>query len=324
MEHLFAGVSPSALGYSPYSPAFCSSPDFTAAQTGMTVTGSANVHCVANIAGFVGGDIVAGILATCLHRSEELAFLVDIGTNGEMVLGNSSFMLACSTAAGPAFEGARIRHGVRAEPGAVERVEIGDDITCRTIDDAPPVGICGSGLIDLVAELVRVGVIDETGRMLDPSEFGPGTPKAMAARMVEEDGVWSFVFATTPAGAPLRLTAGDVRQFQLAKAAVRSGIEILLKESKMGLDQVRNIYLAGAFGSYIRTRSALQAGLLPPFDPARISAVGNSAGAGARLVLTSGPMRDEAARIAVRVRYVELAGRPDFQDEFSNALLFGN
>lgn len=322
MEHLFAGISPSAMGYSPYVSVFRSGLDLRSRELGLTLHPEANVHCLPNIAGFVGGDIVAGVLATQLHRSKEVCLLVDIGTNGEMVLGCSDFMVACSTAAGPAFEGARIRHGVRAEPGAVERVVIDQDIVVQTIDKAPPTGICGSGLIDLISELLKAGIIDETGRILEPAEIGKQVPSALVQRLVEEDGNWNFLFATTAAGSPLRLMASDVRQFQLAKAAIRSGIEILMREGGMTLDQVRHVYLAGAFGSYIQTSAAIRAGLIPNFDPDRIRAVGNSAGAGARLALLSASLRQEAASISKKARYVELAGRPDFQDEFANALLF--
>jgi uncharacterized 2Fe-2S/4Fe-4S cluster protein (DUF4445 family) len=277
-----------------------------------------------NIAGFVGADTVALVLATEMHRSEDVRLAVDIGTNGEIVLGTGDYLVACSTAAGPAFEGARIKFGMRAAAGAVEAVDIDDDVRLRLISGDKVIGLCGTGLIDTVAELLRIGVIDETGRILDPSQVS-SLPAAVARRIRSDGNGNDFVLAwpaETRSGETVYLSQRDVREVQLAKGAIFAGVQIIKKELDLTDDDIEEVLLAGAFGNYIRPERALRIGLLPPVELERITFVGNAASAGAKLALVNRGCRRESDWISEHVHYLELAGRGDFQTEFSSAMMF--
>jgi len=272
------------------------------------------------VAGFVGADTVGVILATGMHAAERLTLAIDIGTNGEIVLGTRGRLLACSTAAGPALEGARIRYGVRAAAGAIDRVDIaGGRVTVRTIGDEPAVGLCGTGLVDAVAALVEAGIIDPTGRM-QPA----GAPE-MARRLRPTDGEPAFVLADageTGGGHPILLTQRDVREVQLAKGAIAAGARTLLDVYGATLDDVAEVLLAGAFGNFIRPERARAIGLLPDVPLQKVRFVGNAAGAGARMLLVNRNLRHVATDVARGVEHVELSERPDFQDRFAEAMGF--
>ena len=325
MQHLVLGISPAALAQSPYVPAVTDGVCLSAEVLGLGSYPDAVVWALPSIAGWVGADTVGVLLATGAHLQDELALAIDIGTNGEMVMGSRGRVVACSTAAGPAFEGAHLSCGMRAADGAIDSVSIDGSVTWHTIGESAPRGVCGSGLVDLVAEMLRSGLIDATG-MMQPGEAleAMGQP-ALAERVIQNGRQRSFTLATSEEGAggrPVVVTQRDVRELQLAKGAIRAGIEILMCELGVTAEDVRVIYLAGAFGNYIRPESALAIGLMPRFPNARIVPVGNAAGSGARMALLSRVILAEASHLVREMDYLELSGRPDFQDRFAEAMVF--
>ncbi|MCK4316215.1 MAG: ATP-binding protein, partial [Anaerolineae bacterium] len=268
-------------------------------------------------------DHVAMLLATGLHETREITVGLDIGTNTEISLavGGPALsdvegrLLSCSCASGPAFEGAHIRDGMRAAPGAIEWVQLtGERVEYQTIDDAPPVGICGSGVLDSVAELRRVGVLRANGAMK------PGSHPRV--RMTDNGPEFLLVLAGER-GAPrdLVITRKDVSEIQLAKAAIRAGIEVLLGEAGLEAEQIERVVVAGAFGTYLDVGSALAVGMFPPLPRERFVQVGNAAGSGAKLALVSRRCRETAEEIARRVEYVELTTHPRFVEEYTAALM---
>ena len=325
MHHLLLGIDPTALAQAPYVPAATSALRVRACELGLGIYPDAAVWMLPNIAGWVGADTVGVILSSRLYQQDELGLAIDIGTNGEMALGSRKRLLTCSTAAGPAFEGAQISCGMRAADGAIDRVEIDHDVRWHTIGEAPPRGVCGSGLVDLVAGMLSAGVLHPSGR-IEPAEklMAAGRPE-LAKRIVGEGRSRQMLLVEPNDGAGgrgLTITQRDVRELQLAKGAIRAGIEILLKELGASHEDVRVVYLAGAFGNYISPQSALAIGLMPAFPNARIEPIGNAAGTGARMALLSRVERDNAERLLAHVEYAELSGRPDFQEQFAEAMLF--
>ncbi|MDI7276654.1 MAG: ASKHA domain-containing protein, partial [Anaerolineae bacterium] len=325
MHHLFLGLSPAALGRSPYVPVIAGPLQLRAAEAGLHAHPSAQLFVLPNIAGFVGADTVGVLLATRLLHKEGIRLAIDIGTNGEMVLGSRERMLACSTAAGPAFEGAQLTHGMRAAEGAIDRVDVAEDgeLAIHSIGRGKLRGICGSGAVDAIAGLRRLGIVDATGRLLGRDEVSALHGDGLAERLVSHGNGGAFLLAPaedTAVGGPILLTQRDIRQIQLAKGAIRAGIEILMKELAVGPEDVAEVCLAGAFGNYIRPESALTIGLMPRFPRAPIVPVGNAAGAGAQMALLSRQAWREAAEVKSQVEYVELSLRADFQQVFTEAL----
>ena len=323
MGHLFLGVPPAGLGSLPFVQVFRSARVVRAADLGIGVHPEALVYLVPNIGGFVGADTVGVILAGELDRSDCLRVAVDIGTNGEIVVARDGELYAASTAAGPAFEGARISQGMRAALGAIDSVQIGDDVICHVIGQAEPRGLCGSGLVDAVAELVRLGIVTESGRMLPRQEVS-GLPEKVAQRLAGNGAEVRFVLAwpdEESGGEGVALTGRDVRETQLAKAALYGGMELLLEELGGRPDDIEELLLAGAFGNYIRRESATGIGLIPALPADRIRAIGNAAGVGARLVLCSTEERRRAEEIARRVQHVDLSERKGFYDRFADAMM---
>jgi uncharacterized 2Fe-2S/4Fe-4S cluster protein (DUF4445 family) len=323
MEHIFAGISPESIGKSPFKPQFYDSLEFEASELGIEAEKGVKVKLLPNIYGFVGGDIVSGIIYTGMHRSEELSLLVDIGTNNEMVLGNSDFMLCCSAAAGPALEGAKIKMGMRAAPGAIDSVKInGSGIKITTINDMPPVGICGSGLVDAISELLKAGVITQSGRFADKEAL----EEHLSGRFKGNKGKdLSFILAAEGEygnNPEVGITQKDIREIQLAKGAIAAGAQILLDVAGKKLDQIKNVYLAGAFGNYIDIENAVRISILPDVARERIHPVGNSAGAGACLILKDPSLWDTAADIIKRAEHIELANHKDFQEIFVGSMTF--
>jgi len=325
MNHLFLGVTPRFVAEAPYVAALRRPVNVPAREIGLRIHPRGLVHTLPNIAGFVGADTVGVILATGLHEAERPCAAVDIGTNGELVMSCRGRLVACSTAAGPAFEGARIRFGMRAADGAIDNIVINDDLEYNVIGDQPPRGLCGTALIDLVAELLRVGAVDPTGRLLGPQEFPRRTPETIRRRVKEGENGYEFIIVPADEGqadGPIVLTQRDVRELQLAKGAIAAGLRILLREMGLGIEDLHRVLLAGAFGNFIRRSMAQRIGLLPELPHDRILFIGNAAGAGARMALLSKKCKEEANAISERTRYLELAGRPDFQTEFAEAMLF--
>jgi len=327
MNHLFLRIDPQNLSLHPYVGVIRSNMDARASQLGMHINRYGKVYTMPNISGFVGGDTVAVILASGMHKSKELKFALDIGTNGELVMGNRDRLISCSTAAGPAFEGARISCGMRASDGAIEKVFI-DDGTVRvnTIGNAKAIGLCGTGLIDAIAELRKVDVISRNGKMLKPEDLPDTVPDYVRERVIEHE-KWGACFILTPSdesktGEDILLTQKDVRETQLAKGAIYAGYELLKKELGITDEDITEVLLAGAFGNYIRRYQAKMIGLLPDIPTEKIKFIGNAAGAGAKMVLLAKEMRDEACHISLNTEYVELAVNTDFQRVFADSMFF--
>jgi uncharacterized 2Fe-2S/4Fe-4S cluster protein (DUF4445 family) len=325
MNHLLLGIDPQHIAQMPFPAVVRQAILLPAADLGVAIHPRGRVYTMPNIAGFVGGDTVGVILATELPSREKTTLAVDIGTNGEMVLGNRERLVACSTAAGPAFEGARIRYGMRAADGAIEQVVFGRGVQTSVIGNVAPRGLCGTALIDAIAELLRAGILEPSGRLLGPDAAPKRLPKALRRRIVPGDQGHDFVLAEakeTSLGEPILLTQRDIRQVQLAKGAIRAGIEVL--KGELGVDdaQIDAILLAGAFGNFIRRRNALRIGLLPPVEHERIHFIGNGALVGAKMVLACAEYRQEAERISRQTEYLELGGLPDFQAQFVDAMMF--
>ena len=324
MQHLAIGVDPRHLAAAPYTPAFQGPATIQAAEIGLSINEAGSIYFLPNLGCFVGSDITAVLTTLHVETSDKPQLVIDIGTNGEMVLGSRDGLYCCSSPAGPAWEGATISWGMRAAHGAIERIDVSEgDLAFRTIGNLPPLGICGSGLMDLLALLVRARLVDETGRLLSPEEFPPGAGLSLAARILpnRERGP-SFRIAEVSEGKWIELTQRDVRELQLAKSAIASAINILLKERGLTARDLSRVYIAGAFGNHIRGQDAVDIGLLPGIPVERIHFVGNAAVAGAEAVIRSKQARAKAEALAGMIEYVELAGRQDFQDEFSAALLF--
>lgn len=326
MQHLFEGVDPSALGEVPFAPATGHGQLLRAAELGLEIHPNGCAYVFPVIGGFVGGDTVAGIVATGLADAERPMALVDIGTNGEIVVCHEGRMLATSTAAGPAFEGARITHGMRATAGAIEKVVFDGDVRIGVIGDAPPVGLCGSALIDVVAELLRSGILMSQGLMLGRDEAPAEVPEAIRARIIETDDGPAFALATAEesgTGAPVLLMQRDVRELQLATAAIRAGFTILLRRAGVEMGQLDRVLIAGGFGNFIRRSNAQRIGLLPnDLERRRINFVGNTALAGARLAAVSRATRRKAEELARRTKHVDLSMDPDFQTEYVTGMFF--
>lgn len=325
MSHLFLKADPRNLASSPFIPVVSAAVLVEARELGIMIAPHATVYVTPSVAGYVGGDTIGVIMSTEIYKKEGIYLAIDIGTNGEIVLARNGELISCSTAAGPAFEGAQIKFGMRAANGAIERVIINDDdVEIKVIGNQPAKGICGSGLMDAVAEMVRVGVIEPNGRLLTrekASDLSPALQKRLGSN--EDYGAYFVLsFAEDSLGEEVVLTQKDIREMQLAKAAIAAGIKVLLEQLNLSAQDIDQVLLAGAFGSYINKFSALGIGLLPPIEPDKISSVGNAAGAGARKELVSQDIRREAEKIARQVKHLELSCRADFQDQFVSSLNF--
>lgn len=333
MMHLVLGVSPASLGRLPFAAVVGDAVDLQARQLGLDLHPAARVHVLPNIAGFVGADTVGAMLAASFDEDDGRArVLVDIGTNCELALRRGDRLIVASTPAGPAFEGARISCGMYAVSGAIESFRIldaGADGACtdgqvelKVIGNAEPRGLCGSAVVDVAAELLRTGIVDETGRILGDDELSSDLPPALRERVVEREGELTFVVAETAGHAPVALTQRDIRELQLAKAAIRSGIDLLLERGGVGLDEVEEFCIAGGFGRYLDRGNAIGLGLIPPFPLEKLRYIGNGALMGALLALLSTGLRRRGQHLAGQAEHLQIAGTPDFQMRFSEAMLF--
>jgi uncharacterized 2Fe-2S/4Fe-4S cluster protein (DUF4445 family) len=308
IHHLFLRLPVQQLGLAPYVPAVRAAVDVKARDLGLQIAPGAYVHLLPNIAGYVGADHVAMLLATRVAESRSTVLAIDIGTNTEICLNHRGKMTSVSCASGPAFEGAHIRYGMRAAPGAIEHVRLsGEKLNIQTIGGGPPVGICGSGLLDVVAQLRLNNVLDASGRM--------GQHPLVRLR----DGSIEFVLAERPGRDAITVSQKDVRELQLAKAAIRLGIRALVESEGLAEAQIQEVLIAGAFGTFIDIESAITIGMLPPLPLDHFRQVGNAAGTGARLALISRSQRSLAQQIAERDGYIELACIPDFNRKFAEA-----
>lgn len=315
MHHLFLGLEVANLGLSPYNPTISSPLKKRAHDVGLTANTEAEAYFAPNLAGFVGGDTVGFILSQELHKSDKVSLGIDVGTNGEIVVSKKGELFCCSAAAGSAFEGATIRDGMRGQKGAIEYISIEspeEPPKLTVIGDITPRGICGSAIVDIVVELRENELLDSTGRLTSGNRIEEHEDFGRLYVIAEERELGS--------NRRIVFTQKDVRQVQLAKAAIRAGIQILMQEAEIGVDDLRGIYLAGAFGNYIRPSSALKLGLLPPVDESMVIPVGNAAGDGAKRLLLSENERKAVKEFAERVRYVELANHDDFTETFTGAM----
>jgi len=311
MHHLAADLPVSQLGLAPYVPAVSDAFDVKARDLGLSVAPGAYVHFLPNIAGFVGADHVAMILATGIDRSDKTVIGLDIGTNTEVVLAANGRLTSCSTASGPAFEGAHIKHGLRAVTGAIEQVTLSPrGVEIVTVGHAPAIGICGSGVLDAVAELSRVGLLNHRGRLL----VGPGV------REVDDERAFVLVpAAASGSGHDITFTQGDIAEILLAKGAMRTGIDALLRAMGLSPHELDEVIVAGAFGTHISISSAVRIGMLPDLPLHKFRQVGNAAGIGAKLALVSLTQRARACEVATRTGYLELTTLPDFASRFVTA-----
>jgi uncharacterized 2Fe-2S/4Fe-4S cluster protein (DUF4445 family) len=318
MVHLLLGLPPRYIRESPYVPTVNAVPELRAQDIGLRLHPQALVACAPGVGSYVGGDITSGLLCTDLPTNHRDVFLfMDIGTNGEIVIGNADWMVACACSAGPAFEGAGIKCGMRAAEGAIERVALGDggeQVTFSVIGGGQPAGICGSGLISLLGELFRQGVVDRAGRFCESPGFG---------RIVQRDGRRAFVLAgsqQTNSGEDLVITEADLENLIRTKAAIYAACSLVLENVGLTWDAITRLYIAGGFGRYIRIADAIFIGMLPDLPLERFRYIGNSSLTGAYIALLSREHRRRLAEIASRITYVDLSSNPRYMDSYVQAL----
>ncbi|MDA0748939.1 MAG: ASKHA domain-containing protein [bacterium] len=324
MMHLLLGISPVSLGRLPYVATVGDAVEAPAAELGLPLHPCAMVYALPNIAGFVGADTVGAILAAGLDEDDgRIRMVADIGTNCEIALRMGERLLVTSTPAGPAFEGARISSGMYAMPGAIEQVKIQDgEVRVKVIGGVAPQGLCGSGLVDAGAELLRTGVVDTTGRMLPLEEQDGQLCEGLRKRLVQRDTDLAFVLAEGQENGAIVLTQRDMRELQLAKGAIRTGIDLLLERAELKAEDLDEFCVAGGFGNYLDKENAVRLGLIPDLPKGKIRFIGNGALVGARLVLLSDTMRRRGTQVARESEHLQIAGTPDFQMRFSEAMLF--
>jgi uncharacterized 2Fe-2S/4Fe-4S cluster protein (DUF4445 family) len=317
MMHLALGIDPEPLSMAPFVVATHELPPTRAVDFGVAVHPRAPAFVFPSLGAYVGGDIVAGVLATGLARDRRIRLFIDVGTNSEIALGCNERVLATAAPAGPAFEAAQIRCGMRAAEGAIEGVRIEDDaVELQVIGDVEAMGLCGSGLVDCVAELVRAGLLDHSGRFVPDDEAARIAPR-LSERLTKIGEERVFVLH-----GDVYLSQRDVRELQFAKASIATGWTILLREYGIEPGDVQQVLLAGSFGAYLSPASAVRIGLVPRLALPRIVSAGNVAGEGAKIALLSHRERAEAQSIVREVQYVELSGRADFNDQFIDQLAF--
>ncbi|MHA1382495.1 MAG: ASKHA domain-containing protein [Candidatus Helarchaeota archaeon] len=317
MHHLFFNINPRNIGLSPYTPVIRESMIITANEIGIRIHPFGKIYFLPVIAGYVGADTVSVILATEIYKKKEICMALDIGTNTEVILGNEDRILACACASGPAFEGAQIKFGMRAASGAIEIVNISPDalkIDYQTIDNEIPKGICGSAMVDLLAKMLESSILNVRGAFNKKL-------KNPRIRVNKEDIFELVIVPKEESGIneDITFSQADVRQIILAKAAMRAGIEILLKKYQLKKDDIQEFYIAGAFGNYIDKQNAMFIGIYPEINLDIVSSVGNAAGTGARMCLVSKHAKKIAEEISKKVIYIELGAEKNFQNTFLNA-----
>jgi len=314
MHHLFAGLPVGQLVFAPYVPAINKSIDLRARELGVSMAPGAYIHLLPNIAGYVGADHAAVILSTELWKTKDSILAIDVGTNTEISLVSEGKISSCSCASGPAFEGAHIIHGMRAAPGAIERVQIKDgEIKLFTIDDQPPIGICGSGILDVVAEMKTANLMDEKGAIKKGAPFTRQDAKDLSELLLVPE-------AESGNQKDITISRKDVNEIQLAKAAIRAGLDILLAEAGIEAEDIDKVLVAGAFGTYISVPNAIEIGMFPDIPLDRFQQVGNAAGMGAVQALISIKYRNLISEVIKDVDYIELTTYDDFQKLYMNAM----
>lgn len=322
MQHIFCRVNPASLGELPFIPAVREPVRMTAEESGINISPGGEVYVFPTIGGFVGGDAVSAILASGMASSKKIRILVDIGTNGEIIAGGSGRLLCASAAAGPAFESARIQMGMIASAGAIEKVVINEDVHINVIGNAAAEGICGSGLIDAAAQMAGAGLIDPSGRLVKAEDLHESAPDELKKRIGSRNGEAAFTLSGENNHRKVCITQRDIRELQLAKSAIYSGIRILKQTLGVKIEDVEEILIAGAFGNFIRRSNAKRIGLIPDIPSHRIKFIGNASSSGAKLLLLSKEIEKEAEKIADAAEHVELASSGAFQKEFAENMLF--
>ncbi len=325
MMQMALGIDPEPLSMAPFVVSTNRFPDARAAHFGVPVHPRAHAFVFPSLGAYVGGDIVAGLLATGMTRDQRLRLFIDVGTNSEIALGSNERVLATAAPAGPAFEAAQIRCGMRAADGAIEGVRIADDgLSLQVIGDVEPIGLCGSGVVDIVAELVHSGLLDHSGRFAPAEDIDASGRPGLAERfgMIGQE----RVFVLHPRGNSVEesvfISQRDVRELQFAKASIATGWQLLLRDLGVEPGDIQQVLLAGSFGAYLTPLSAVRIGLVPKLALPRIISAGNVAGEGAKIAALSARERAEADAILREVEYVELSGRSDFNDLFIDQLAF--
>jgi len=326
MMHFLMKIPAVNIATAPFIPATTMMHRFKAEDMGLNINPFGYAIMFPCVSAYIGADTVAAVLSSGMYEKDEISLLVDIGTNGEIVLGNRNWLYSCSTAAGPAFEGANIRNGVGGIKGAIDKLDFNGGLSYTTIGGAKAVGICGSGIVDAVAGMLSVGIIDQTGRIVDEDDVEyERLPDSIRKRLVETDGMKSFLIARAEECASendIAITQKDIRELQNAKASIAAGIKVLVMQAGIGMDDVEKVYLAGGFGSYINIASALKIGLLPAELEGKVESIGNAAGAGAVEGLISAGMLAKAEEIKNRIKYVELSAKPEFVDKYVDCMMF--
>lgn len=324
MQHILLNIDPRNLAFSPYTPVFQGPATIAAKEIGIRINDCGVLYAIPNLACFVGSDMTAVLTVLDLEEKDDIQLVVDIGTNGEIVLGSRKKLLCTSSPAGPAWEGAYIAWGMRAARGAIERAEIVDgDLQFRTIGGADPIGICGSGLLDMVSEFVRKNIIDKTGRVLSAEELDSTIGSKLKSRIIaQESGANDIAIARIDKDSHIMLMQKDIREVQLAKSTIAAGIKILMKELQIEAGDISNIYIAGAFGNHVRGKDAIDVGLIPKIPEDRIKFIGNAALSGAEAILLSRQARIKAEKIADVIGYIEISDRSDFQEHFVGSMHF--
>jgi len=324
MSHLLLGIDVNSLGQAPYVPSICRDIEVNAKSLGLSVSPCAKVYVLPNIAGFVGSDTVGVMLASMWEDNGHTRLAVDIGTNGEMALTHKAQTFVCSAAAGPAFEGAGISCGMRGGSGAIDSVVISDQVYITVIGSRKPIGLCGSGLVDAVAQLLEAGIVDESGRMQSADEV-PGLSDVVRERLIQGANGLEFILATKTEsgnGKTISLKESDIRHLQLAKGSIHAAIRSIISWAGADIDDVSEIMLAGAFGNYIRVESAIRIGLIPDVGIENVSSIGNAAGAGSRLALLCDHEMATARKLAATAKHLELAVSPAYQMELMDQMMF--
>jgi uncharacterized 2Fe-2S/4Fe-4S cluster protein (DUF4445 family) len=323
MIQLILGVDPEPVGVAPFITASQYWPVLNAKEFGINIHPQARAYSFPSLGAYVGGDIVAGVLASGMDRDKRVRLFIDVGTNCEIVLSDGNKIITTAAPAGPAFEAASIKCGMRAADGAIEVVKIKKDgVTLQVIGEVEPQGMCGSGLVDAVAELAKIGVLDQSGRFISKEELEKNFPK-LSDRLIDlESTEKAFILHGDKNDPLVYLTQRDVRELQFAKASIATGWRLLMDQLNLKDDDIQQVLLAGSFGSYLSPASAIQIGLVPKIPVMRIVSAGNVAGEGAKMVLLSQPERNGATTLLNEVSYVELSDRKDFNDKFVEQLSF--
>jgi uncharacterized 2Fe-2S/4Fe-4S cluster protein (DUF4445 family) len=323
MVQLILNIDPEPIGVAPFITVSKDFPELSASDFGIQINENAKAYVFPSFGAYVGGDIVSGVLASGIDRDKRIRLFIDVGTNCEIVLTDGDNILATAAPAGPAFEAASIKCGMRAAEGAIEVVKITNiGLEVQTIGEVEPVGICGSGLVDAVAELARVGIIDNSGKFVDKSDYVGSNIELFEKISMTENGEKIFILHGSQEEPLVFLSQRDIRELQFAKASIATGWDLLVDELKINPSDIQQVLLAGSFGSYLSPTSAINIGLVPKLPVLRIVSAGNVAGEGAKMVLLSSNERKGVETLLDEVKYIELSDRPDFNDKFIEHLAF--